>query len=109
MCSTLTWCISRGAGIFQLDGYRFSPQGRKPAHQIVTTLVGGAVDVTIRRPVGVAVRWWRSSSHRPAARRAPRSCRDNELPWQTDNYAAAADRYDIAVEGAGPAYLSVIS
>src|SRR5262249_5352750 len=71
-------------------------------------IASGAADVTIRRPADAATQL---IVQRGAARlRLDERYAEvvHEARWQTANYAAAADRYDISVES-GASSLSVIS
>ena len=90
-------------GTFRLELNLGRPHGIVPIR-----IASGAADVTIRRPADAATQLIVPSG---AARlRLDERYAEvvHEARWQTLNYAAAADRYDISVEG-GASSLSVIS
>jgi DNA-binding MarR family transcriptional regulator len=91
-------------GAFRLELELGPPRGSVPIH-----IASGAVDVTIRRPADAATQLIVQSG----AARLRLDERYAEVVihgerWQTANYAAAADRYEITVEG-GASSLSVVS
>jgi hypothetical protein len=90
-------------GAFRLELNLGPPRGIVPIR-----IASGAADVTIRRPADAATQLIVQSG---AARlRLDERYAEvvHEASWQTANYAAAADRYDISMEG-GASSLSVIS
>jgi hypothetical protein len=91
-------------GAFGLELQLGPPRGSVPIR-----LVSGAVDVTIRRPADASTQLIVQSG----AARLRLDERYAEVVihgerWQTPDYAAAADRYEITVEG-GASSLSVVS
>jgi DNA-binding MarR family transcriptional regulator len=91
-------------GAFQLALNLGTPRGAVPIH-----ISGGAAEITIRRPADTATRVvvrGGAVSLRLDERFAQLMYEDEG--WQTANYAAAADRYDITVVG-GASALSVVS
>jgi DNA-binding MarR family transcriptional regulator len=91
-------------GAFRLELNLGRPQGVVPIR-----MTSGAVDVTIRRPADVAtqVMVQTGATHLRLDERYAEVV-SRETRWQTLNYDAAADRYDITVEG-GASRLSVVS
>jgi DNA-binding MarR family transcriptional regulator len=90
-------------GAFRLELELGQPRGSVPIR-----IASGAADVTIRRPADVATQL---IVQRGAARlRLDERYAEvvHEARWQSANYAAAADCYDISVEG-GASSLSIVS
>jgi len=90
-------------GAFQLELQLGRPRGIVPIR-----IASGSADVTIRRPADAATQLIVQSG---AARlRLDERYAEvvHEARWQTPDYAAASDRYDISVEG-GASSLSVVS
>ncbi len=72
-------------------------------------MASGAVDVTIRRPADAATQVLvQGGATRLRLDERYAEVVSHEAPWQTPNYAAAVDRYDIVVES-GASSLSVVS
>jgi DNA-binding MarR family transcriptional regulator len=90
-------------GVFRLELNLGPPRGIVPIR--ITT---GAVDVTIRRPADAATQLIVQSGAARLRLDERHAQVVHEACWQTANYAAAADRYDISVEG-GASNLSVVS
>jgi DNA-binding MarR family transcriptional regulator len=91
-------------GVFRLELNLGRPRGVVPVR-----IAGGAADVTIRRPPDAATQVvvQLGATHLRLDERYAEAL-GHEARWQTLNYAAAADRYDITVEG-GASNLSVVS
>jgi DNA-binding MarR family transcriptional regulator len=91
-------------GVFRVELELGRPRGSVPIR-----MASGAVDVTIRRPADVAIQLIVQSgaTHLRLDERYAEVV-PQEARWQTPNYAAAADRYDITVES-GASSLSVVS
>jgi len=92
------------------DGaYRLELSLGRPRGIVPIRMSSGAVDVTIRRPADVATQVMvRVGATRLRLDERYAEVASRETQWQTPNYDAAADRYDIAVEG-GASNLSVVS
>jgi DNA-binding MarR family transcriptional regulator len=91
-------------GAYQLELNLGRPRGIVPIR-----MTSGAVDVTIRRPADAATQVMVrvGATHVQFDERYAEVV-SRETRWQTPNYDAAADRYDITVEG-GASKLSVVS
>jgi DNA-binding MarR family transcriptional regulator len=91
-------------GAFRLELSLGRPQGVVPIR-----ITSGAVDVTVRRPADVATQVIvQSGATHLRLDEHYAELVSHQTRWQTPNYDAAADRYDIAVEG-GASNLSVVS
>jgi hypothetical protein len=72
-------------------------------------IAGGAADITIRRPVDTAARVTvRTGATRLQLDERYAEVVRHDAPWQTPNYAATTDCYDITVEG-GASSVRVVS
>jgi hypothetical protein len=91
-------------GAWRLELTLGRPRGSVPIH-----ISNGAADTTIRRPADAATQLMvqNGATHLRLDERYAEVAID-EARWQTANYAAAADRYEITVVG-GASSLSVIS
>jgi DNA-binding MarR family transcriptional regulator len=89
--------------------YRLELELGRPRGVVPVRIVDGAADVIIRRPPDTATQLvvQGGATHLRLDERFATLANDGEH-WQTANYAAAADRYDITVEG-GASKLSVVS
>jgi hypothetical protein len=97
-------------GLAVFDGaYRLELNLGRPQGVVPIRITSGAVDVTIRRPADAATQVMVrvGATHLRLDERYAEVV-SRETRWQTPNYDAAADRYDIAVEG-GASNLSVVS
>ncbi len=90
-------------GAFRLELQLGQPRGSVPIR-----IVSGAVDTTIRRPADAATQLIVQSGATRVRLDERYAEVVHEARWQTANYATAADRYDISVEG-GASSLSVVS
>ena len=97
-----------GCAVF--DGaFRLGLQLGHPRGIVPIRIASGAADVTIRRPAAVATQVvvQGGATHLRLDERYAEVV-SQEARWQTPDYAAATDRYDITVEG-GASNLSVVS
>jgi hypothetical protein len=91
-------------GAFRLELQLGQPRGNVPIR-----IASGAVDITIRRPADAATQLIvQSGATRLRLDQRYADVVSHEAPWQTPDYATAADRYEITVEG-GASSLSVVS
>jgi hypothetical protein len=91
-------------GAFRLELNLGRPRGIVPIR-----IASGAADVTIRRPADAATQLLvQSGATRLRLDERYAEVMIHETRWQTVNYATAADRYDITVEG-GASSLSIVS
>jgi len=97
------------SGLAVFDGtFRLELNLGRPRGMVPIRIASGAVDVTIRRPVDAATQLIVQSgaAHLRLDERYAEVV--HEARWQTPDYAAASDRYDISVEG-GASSLSVVN
>jgi DNA-binding MarR family transcriptional regulator len=92
------------------DGaYRLELNVGRPRGIVPIRIASGAVDIIIRRPADAATQVLvQSGATRLRLDQRYAEVVSHSAPWQTSNYATAADRYDITVEG-GASSLSVVS
>lgn len=95
--------LSVTGGAFKLELELGPPHGVVPI-----TIVGGAADITMRRPAGTATELVvRGGATRVRLDERYAEVMSAEARWETPNAAAAAARYEITVDG-GASNLSVV-
>src|SRR5262245_25394709 len=98
------------AGLAVFDGaFRLELNLGQPRGVVPIRITSGAVDVTIRRPADAATQLMvRVGATHVRFDERYAEVMSGETRWQTPDYAAAADRYDITVES-GASNLSVVN
>lgn len=97
-------------GLAVFDGtFRLELNLGRPRGSVPIRMASGAVDTIIRRPADVATQLIvQSGAARLRLDERYAEVVTHAAPWQTSNYAAALDRYDIVVES-GASNLSIES